>query len=502
MSFEIDVEKIKNEALQCAEKLCMNDPKTAESVLEQYLIVDNDDQKANKLMGIVKLRKNQFKESIAFFQKVLDKFPDDSECYNDMALAYAADDDLNMAQSCMQKAIEINPDNYYFYSNLALHLRQKGNYKEALNLFDKAISINPKDATLWINKGGIFGEMKQTEKARECFEKALEIDPNSAAAHVDKAFSLHLEKKWKEGFEEFEWRFSQFHNLSYYKNAYDPNKKWDGKKYLNGKRTILYCEQGMGDAIHFIRYAKMLKKAGSYNIVHCAPALDSMFQRIEGVDETFNRDIVNNKGDEIPEHDYHCSIMSLPHLLDYYEIDGNPYMDSIVTFEMKEHYKDTYNIGISWAGSPAHANDKGRSFHLSNFRKIHNLDKVKLFSLQTDIRKRMYFSQNMEPLDLSDNCEDLKIVDLTTMIQTFEDSATFVTGLDLVISCDTALVHLCGALGVECWACIPYNCDWRWGLDGETTEWYNSVRLFRQPKPGDWDSVFNNIKEELSKRIV
>lgn len=496
-TFEIDSDKILNDALESAERLIHEKPELSEIILNQIFKAYGDHHKSLKLMGIVKFFQRKYKEAVPFYLRALEIEPNDPECYNDIALSYAGLEEFEKAQTSLEKALELKPSHPVFYSNLALHYRQIGQHEKSIESFKKSIEIEPKDPTVWVNMGGVYGEMKDTKNARNCFEEALEIDPDFAPAHVDLAFSYHLDGDWQKGFEEFEWRFKHFNQLKFYKAAYPEDKKWDGKIDIQGKRIVLYCEQGLGDTIHFARYIEQIKAKGCHTIIHCSPVLDSIIQRVNGVDETFNRDIVYNKGDEIPEYDYHCSIMSLPFLLKQYEISGKPYIAPIVTLKVKEQeaYKNTFNIGISWCGSPSHPNDKARSFHLKNFKGIHDMNNVKLFSLQVDLRQRQYEDQKV--VDFSSGCEDLKIVDMSNMIQIFEDSLTIVSGLDLVITCDTALLHLCGAAGIKCWGLIPYNPDWRWGLEGNATEWYDSIKLFRQPKAGDWESVFKEVEKEL-----
>jgi hypothetical protein len=315
------------------------------------------------------------------------------------------------------------------------------------------------------------------------------------------AYSYHLEKDWKKGFEEYEYRFKYFRQLVYYKTAYPQEKRWiKGQNPVN-KRVILYCEQGAGDSIHFVRYAKFVKNLGNHVILHCPESLRGILGRVEGVDETFCRDIVHNKGEEFPEYDVHCSIMSLPYLLDNYEISGEPYLKPLNTYQMKEqeNYANTFNIGITWAGSPAHPNDRGRSMALKYFKPIADIPNVKLFNLQIDLRQRKY-KYDPDFFDYTDNV-DFSVVDMRPYIQHFDDTATIITGLDLVICVDTALVHLAGGLGVPCWMLIPWNPDWRWGISGETTEWYNSVRLFRQNKPNDWAELMERAKNALTLQI-
>ena len=333
---------------------------------------------------------------------------------------------------------------------------------------------------------------------------------------MDIAFVNHLRGNWKKGFEEYEWRFLHFPQLKFYNKAYDQEKKWDGKQSLAGKTILLYGEQGLGDTIQFIRYVPLLKTEPIKQddpsvfhfelidcrvILHVPESLRSIIGRCEGVDEVICRDIVTGKGDDFPEHDYQCSLISLPHLLDCLDVPSKVYIKPLATLDSKDQYPDTFNIGITWAGSPAHPNDITRSLKLKSFEPIHNMQSVKLFNLQVDMRKRMY---NYGPtnVDLTEGCDDMRVVDMTNMIQSFEDTATIISGLDLIICCDTALVHLAGAMGIPCWVLVPYIPDWRWGLEGKTTHWYPSVTLFRQQKRGDWDSVMTLVQGRLNANLA
>lgn len=512
MTEELDPEKILEDALTRAKELLMDKPAIAEAILKQVLKCFPDHPMALQLLGIVKQRQEEFFESIELLKKAMDLDPQNPDTYNNLALSYANLDDFDSAIENLSKAVSMRPDNHLYLNNLALQYRHRGEFQTAIDLFDRAIASSPTSTELFCNLGGIYGEMKDAEKAEQLFKQALAIDPECPAAHVDLAFCCHLQNRWKEGFEHYEYRFKHFKQLSYYLYAYDQSKRWTGKESLIGKKILLYGEQGLGDMIQFVRYVKRLKALGAYTIVHCADILNDVIMRIEGVDETVNRNIVNHPQlgfntqsmpDLFPPYDYQCSLMSLPYLLEDYELDGKPYLKPKVVFNIKKQkkYADTFNVGIAWAGSPAHPNDEWRSVKLKMFEEISQIHGIKLFNLQVNGSKRVY-PMKKKVVDLAEGCEDMKLVDMTQMIQHFDDSATIISGLDLVVSVDTALVHLAGALGVPCWMLVPFNPDWRWGLEGETTPWYDSLRLFRQDTRKDWSGVFTRLKEALEHEIV
>lgn len=499
MKIELNADKIIDEALEKAKELMQNQPLSAEIILKQLLKCRPNHPIGLQILGLVEHNLGKQVEAIEIIQVAIEVDPECAENHNNIGLAYASLSQHQKALEHLEQAVKMRPDQYLFYNNLALQYKQLGDYNKSIETFRVALKMQNLPQ-IWNNLGGIYGELHDLDNAELCFKTALEIDPDFSASHVDLAFCHHLRGNWEKGFEEYEWRFKFFPQLQFYINAYDQEKKWDGIQSLNGKTILLYGEQGLGDTIHFIRYVPKLKELGAKTIVHCPESLDSIIARCDGVDDTINFDIVTNQNYKFPEYDYQCSLISLPHLLKC--VDANKiYIEPKVIFNSKEQYPDTFNIGIAWAGSPAHPNDATRSLKLKYFKPIHDIPGVKLFNLQFDMRQRMY-RNGITNVDLTEGCNDLKIVDMSNMIQTFEDSATIISGLDLIISCDTALVHLAGAMNVPCWALIPRSPDWRWGIEGSTAYWYDSVKLFRQNKRGDWISVIEEVKGKLYEVIL
>lgn len=500
MTIELDDEAIIKQAIEKVKDLIITKPLYAEVILNQLLRASPENPQGFSLLGVLKQRMKQFDESIILLEKAINLDPNNADNYNNIALNYANLDNYSNAILYLDKALEINPNSYLYINNLALQYRQIGKHDIALQLMDRALEIS-NAPEIWCNKGGVYGEIKDLSKSEECFLKAISINPEIAAAHVDLAFSYQLRGEWKKGFKEYEWRFKHFPQLKYYLNAYDQTKLWNGKDNLKNKTILLYGEQGLGDTIQFVRYCHFLKDRGAITIVHTPDVLESVIKRVHGVDKTVVKNIITPKEEDepFPDYDYQCSLMSLPYLLGMDYIPELPYIQPIAKLELKD-YKNTFNIGVSWMGSPAHPNDAARSTYLKYFKAIHDIPGIKLFNLQINSGKRIYAS-GKKIIDYSEGCEDMRVVDMTPMIQTFEDSATIISGLDLIISVDTALVHLAGAMNVPCWVLVPFNPDWRWCIEGDKTAWYESLELFRQPKPGDWGSVFNQVKERLELLI-
>ena len=510
-----NVGQIMENAVELSSQLLMEKPHMAEIVLRQLLRCDPEHLAALQVLGLCKHRMGQSSEAIEIFQTALELDPTNADNWNGMGLAYGSLENPERAIECIKKAIEFNPDQYLFLNNLALQYRSLEDYPKSIASLEKAIATKEMPQLL-VNLGAVYGELKDSQNARKYFERAVEVAPNYSAAHVDMAFSYHLEGEWEKGFKHYEWRIEYYPQLMPYKKIYDQSKLWDGKASLEGKRILIYCEQGIGDTIQFVRYVPQLKARGAYVILHCAnPALEPLIRRCTGVDETVVQNILVDQDMEFPLYDYQCMSMSLPLLLNDFTLQGDPYIQPFTT-RFKEYldknYANTFNIGVVWAGSPAHPHDKQRSVPLRHFRPLYDLEGVKLFNLQMELRPRQYgivqraieseaivtnFKAEQHVVDYCEGCEDMSLVDLTPMIQSFEDTATIITGLDLVICCDTATAHLAGAMGVPCWVVIPYNPDWRWTYDGETTGWYNSLRLWRQAKRNQWGGVFERMREAL-----
>lgn len=517
--------QIMEDAVDKAGELLMQKPQIAEIILKQVLKCDPEHNAALQLLGLCKHRMGQNAEAVEIIQAVLDLDSENADNWNNLGLAYGGLNNSQRAIECILKAIELNPNQFLFKNNLALQYRGAGNYDKAIYYMKEAISIEEKPQ-LWLNLGGIYGELRNIDEAKKCFENAIKIDPEYAAAYVDLAFVYFLKGDWQNGFAAYEWRFFYYPQMRFYHNAYDPKKLWNGESSVKDKKILVYGEQGLGDIIQFARYAKELKDLGAHVIIHCPSNLDSVIRRIEGVGDTTNKDIINKTEEQFPEHDLQFSMMSFPHLLKCKTISGDPYIQP-ATLKFKEYmqqeYGNTFNIGIVWAGSPAHPHDKKRSIPLKFFRPIHDEQGIKLFSLQMESAKRQYgvTYRNMESdvskvgdtclekfqpeqgiVDYNEGAEGMSVVDLTKMIQSFDDTATILAGLDLLICCDTATAHLAGAMGVPVWVAVPYNPDWRWTLEGDTTPWYKSMKLYRQTERDDWNQVFERMQKDLHEIVL
>ena len=500
MPLELDPEVVINKALDTAAGCIEAKPKVAYMILSQLLRVDKENQQAHAMLGLVCYRLGHKKEAVQHLHEAIRLKSDDAESYNNMALVYAAMGNYEESARWLEDALRIKPDQYLFLNNLALQWKQLGEHQRAIECFERALAIKTEPMVL-CNLGGLYTDLKRWEDAKTCYNIAISVNPDIPAPKVFLSYVHGYLGDWETAFRLYENRFQHFEQLQFYNRAYDPAKRWCGT-LLSGKRIILYGEQGWGDQLQYVRYVHQVKAAGGYTIVHCAKPLKTLFDRLPFVDETFTDDIVGlaDNPQSIPPHDFHCSLISLPFCLKDFVPTGEPYIrpGAVLRIREVEEYRHSFNVGIAWAGSPMHPNDLQRSMPLKEFEPL-QLEGVRLFNLQVGGSKRHYPPIDAT-VDFAAGGQNVRLVDLTPMMTDYEQSAAVISGLDLIISVDTSVVHLAGAMGVPCWVLLPQNSDWRWGTEGDSTDWYDSLRLFRQG-PGGWSALMQQVREELSRVV-
>ena len=296
---------------------------------------------------------------------------------------------------------------------------------------------------------------------------------------------------FKEGWKEYEWRFNAFPSIYQNRNFSIPLREGSD---VSGLTVLLFSEQGFGDTIQFVRYAPLVAKRGAKVILECQKELVSLLQTVEGIHKV----IVH--GSELPEFDVYWPLLSSPLFFDT-NLENIPQKIPYITpdnllvekfHNRVQNDKAKLKIGLSWAGRPTHSNDIFRSVSLDLFSPLAQIEDVTLYSLQKgEAAKQM----EIKPIGW-------KIIDYNNEINDFSDTAGLIANLDLVISVDTAVAHLAGAIGKPVWTLIPFAPDWRWMLNREDSPWYPTMRLFRQSSPGDWESVITKVKDELIKLLA
>ena len=404
---------------------------------------------------------------------------------------------VDKAMYYLEKAIEINPDDWRLYNKALPILGRFTKFEEALVYANTAIDKGG-NIDVVFNKAIILGAIDRLEESIECYDQVLEFRPEDPECNFSRALELLKLGRFKEGWEGYEWRFKRGSQAVREMIGFLPVKpKWNGEP-LDGKKILLYIEQGAGDQIHFIRYAKMVKERGGHVIAACYPALEKIVRDIEGIDEV----VVHGDDISLPvdlDCDFIQSIMSLPRIFGANEtnIPGDTYIKVRKTKKFSDlDNESAFLIGICWAGSEIHPRDYWRSCELKQFNILTDLQDVKFVNLQMSSSKRIW--QQCGNVDLIDGAV-VPMIDVRERIIDFRDTADLINRLDLVITVDTSIAHLAGAMGKPTWVALGHNTDWRWGMEGERTPWYPSMRLFRG---NSWEENFTNIKKALEKKLT
>jgi hypothetical protein len=294
--------------------------------------------------------------------------------------------------------------------------------------------------------------------------------------------------QFAEGWRGFEWRWQQA--------SWAPQRRvfgqplWLGKEPLAGRTILLHAEQGFGDTLQFVRYAKLVARLDAVVLLEVQPPVKSLLSDVDGVAGTYAR------GEPLPPFDLHCPLMSLPLAFDtrLESIPAEvPYLhapaDRRALWRGRLKEKRSLRVGIAWAGSVLHKNNHQRSIAYDRFAALLATPGVEFISIQKEVA----------PRDAAALRAHANVIHLGDELEDFADTAAVVSLLDLVVSADTATVHLAGALGRPVWVLLPFSSDFRWLLEREDSPWYPTARLFRQPRLGDWDSVLARVQEELGR---
>jgi tetratricopeptide (TPR) repeat protein len=455
---------------------------------QKVLLIDPTNIHAHYNMGNILLGLREFDKAISCFESVIQRNPDFAEAYNNIGLALHEKGRLDEAIRNYEKAVQVNPKFAAAYSNLGAAVKDKGQNDEAVKYLFKALEIAPLDSDSHNNLGNVFKEKGNIDKAVTYYQKAIRLNANHAEAHFNMGCMLLLSGNFEQGWQEYEWRLKMKHQAP----RHFSQLLWDGSD-MKGRTMLLYAEQGFGDTIQFIRYVPLVSQRGATVIVECQKELASLIKNVTGIQE------IAVYGDKIPECDIYCPLLSLPRLFGT-KIETIPAQIPYISLDTplirkwagKTHSEDSrLRVGIVWSGRPTYKGDLYRSMRLEQFLPLSKIDCVTLFSLQKGAAAR-----DTERLQ-----NNLHILDFTEKINDFSDTAAFIENLDLIISVDTAVAHLAGALGKPVWTLLPFVPDWRWMLHREDSPWYPTMRLFRQPSAGDWGSVMDVVAKELRKKI-
>jgi tetratricopeptide (TPR) repeat protein len=368
--------------------------------------------------------------------------------------------------------------------NRGLSLASLGRPAEAVEAYDRSLAMAPNHAPAMSSRGVALQALNRHPEAIASFDRALALAPDFADGHFNKSLALLATGDYARGQAEYEWRWKRS-GAAARQNFNRP--LWLGETPIASRTILLHAEQGLGDTIMFARYAGLLARAGAKVVLEVHPELKALMSRLPDCAAVIGR------GEPRPAHDVHCPLGSLPLACKTTLAsvpDEIPYLAAdparVARWSGRLAAHGSPRVAIVWAGNVAHANDRNRSLPLAQLAPLWAVGRARFVSLQRDLRP-----------DDADALAAAPVLHLGPELEDFDDTAAVLAQCDLVISVDTSVAHLAGALGRPLWVLLPFSSDWRWTAADERSPWYPSARLLRQPQPGDWDSVVSNVLKEL-----
>lgn len=455
----------------------------------EAVVLAPDDPLALNNLGVACKDAGQFAAAAEHFRRALQLRPQLADAHNNLGTLHAQQGQQILARDCFRDALAADPGCLDARHNLGVVLRDLGQLEEAIETLEDVVGKQPDHVDARNNLAAALQSAGQIEQAATHYRHALRVQPGHVWARFNRSTLLLLEGDFEHGWPEYEWRWKR----PGAEPRRFPQPLWDGS---DGVGTILlHAEQGLGDTLQFIRYADVVGQRCQSVIVECQPPLLPLLAGCDGVSQLFA------KGDQLPDFDVHAPLMSLPGILGTTldtVPDRVPYIPC--SPELIDRWRrwlgtlDGFTIGIGWQGNPEYQRDYQRSVAVRHFQPLAEHAGVRLVSLQKGAG-----GEQLAAEDLGFGVADLgQELDASGA---FLDTAALMRGLDLIVTSDTAVAHLAGAVGAPVWLALSYSPDWRWLRTGDRSPWYPSMRLFRQPQFGDWETVFRNMSDALVELI-
>jgi len=429
--------------------------------------------------------KGDLEVAIDSYKQAVIAEPDYAAAYNNMGNALHDKGDVDAAIDSFKQALKIQPDYAEAYNNMGAALQDKGDVEAAIDSFKKALKIQPDYAEAHNNMGFSLKDKGDLESAIYSFKQALKIKPIYAEAHSNLSFPHLLQGSLKTGFNFYEWR------LRKKEQPVSPARAhliWDGEQSLSGKHFVIYEEQGLGDIIQFCRYLPLLEQKGANITFKVKPNLHALLETMDS-----NSRLLTSLPEE-NEIDFEAPLMSLPHLLST-SLETIPTTNPYLFADQKKIQTwgervstDRFKVGICWQGSTV-KEAIGRSFPLSIFEGISRIPNVELISLHKGEGEDQMVGIDFDVITLGH--------DFDAGQDAFLDTAAVMMNCNLIITCDTSIAHVAGAIGRPIWLVLKQIPHWVWMLDRPDSPWYPTMTLYRQKTKGDWVEVFDTIERDL-----
>ncbi len=435
------------------------------------------------------ITEGKFSQARELLEKLIENGEETTEALNLLAFTYLQLGNFSKSIAALEKTAQLNPDSSAPLVNLGIIYNKKGELEKSVKYFARAEQIEPENPLAVYNYALALAELGEIHKAIEKYKRTIELEPKHYDALHNLSMLYLLNENCKEGWELFEYRF--FTNELKRKEM--PGTRWRGED-AKDKTLYVYSDQGFGDAIQFARMLKYARPKVKEIIFEVQIELLGLFKKFKYIDR-----VVPTRPDfsATAKYDLQIPLMSLPHTLGINKKNASfdfPYI--FPDNEKSERWKALLDVpgkikvGVAWRGNPVYAKNHIRSADVKHFKEIFKTRNAVFFSLQKDAyeREREFLMEN-------------EVADLSEYLSDFSETAAIMQNLDLIISTDTVIPHLAGAMAKPVFTLLSKIPDWRWGLNKSYTEWYPTMKLFRQTKTGDWKSVFVEAKKELEEFI-
>jgi tetratricopeptide (TPR) repeat protein len=462
----------------------------AEACYRRALELDENLREGWLKLGLLTHQRGRLAQALDYLRRAVAKLPTLPEAHYCLGLVHLDLGACNEAARCFQQAVCLNPRYSHGWNDLGNALKELGQLEDAIESFRKAVLESPSEPKFHNNLATALMDAGRLDAAQMTFETALQLEPSSAVVRWNRSLLTLLRGNYDQGWQEYEWRWrtGKFAVRSF------TQPQWNGES-LNGRTILLHCEQGYGDTIQFIRFGIVLKGLGARVVVLSPQQLMPLLASCSGVDELVG------EGEPLPNFDFHLPLMSVARVLKttVHSIPNEvPYLspdpDLVRNWRTKLENIAGFRIGINWEGRGARGASRKRDIPLEHFSALAKLPGVRLISLQKG-----------KATDALTNKDRPAVVDFSADLDqdrgAFMDTAAIMANLDLIVSSDTSVPHLAGALAVPVWLALPYVPDWRWLLERTDSPWYPTMRLFRQKQPGDWAGVFAEIQLALAELL-
>ena len=404
--------------------------------------------------------------------------------HNNLGITYLKTRDYKKALFCFDYAIKLKPDFIDAHSNRGLVFLNSDNLTKAIECFEKVLLLDPQHADALNNYGNALLKLKKYDEALGYFDSAIKVCPDHYA-NFNKSFTLLLQGNYHEGWKYYEFRLN---NKNFNNNSFPKQKLLNNINNLINKKILICHEQGLGDTLQFIRYAKLLRNTGAQVFAILPKELNFLISDSGLVDKVFTLD------SSLPDFDFFIPVASLPFLFDT-NISNIPFPDGYLTPDKKKEIawanrlgeKKKLRIGLTWSSTSSFSEDENRSMPLSKLSSYLDFNNYEYICLQKTIKDG--------DKNLFNKLKKIKF--FGTELSDFSDTAALAKCLDLVVSTCTSIPHLTGAMGIQTFLLAQFNADWRWLIDRADTPWYNSVKIYRQNQNKNWDPVLKQVFSDI-----